>query len=127
MKVAAANPNRPRTEGAAYGCSMTRGRAKPSSHSVPLSTVTTRRASLAMTFLLSLLLRDHRVARIPRRLEAGLEDRPPQCQLAREDERASRRSSRTAPPAPEGEQPGACDRARLRDLVELPGLALRVD
>src|SRR4051812_40490024 len=87
MNVAAANPYRPSTDGAAYGWSTTRGRANPSSHSEPLSTVTTRRASLATTGLLSLLLRDDRVARVPRGLEPGLEARPPQRQLAGEDQR----------------------------------------
>jgi hypothetical protein len=52
MKVAAANPYRPRTDGAANGCSITRGRANPSSHSLPRSTVTTLRASLVLIVLL---------------------------------------------------------------------------
>src|SRR5919206_1406705 len=88
--VAAANPYRPRIDGAAIGCSTTRGRANPSSHSPPFSTVTTRRASVAlMSRLLSLLLWNDRVARVARRLEAGAEDRPAQSQLPGEHERAA--------------------------------------
>src|SRR3954463_12332228 len=126
MNVAAANPYRPSTDGAANGCSITRGRANPSSHSVPLSTVTTRRASLVTTRLLSLLLRDHRVARVTRRLEPRLEHRPAQRQLPREDQRAACDCRSAAPLALPSEQPGAGDRARLRELVELAGLALLV-
>src|SRR3954452_9499733 len=89
MNVAEAKPKRPSTDGAAKGCSITRGRANGSSHSARLSTVTSPRASLVTTRFLPLLLRDHRVARIARRLESRLEHRPAQRELAREDQRAT--------------------------------------
>src|SRR5579884_1420863 len=116
------------SDGAANGCSITRGRANPSSHSVPRSTVTTRRASVAATMCLpSLLLRDHRVARVSRRLEPRLEHAPAQRQLAGENECAARDGRRAALFALPGEEPRARERARFRELVELAGLALLVD
>src|SRR4051794_31266392 len=127
MNVADAKPYSPSTDGAANGCSMTRGRANPSSHSLPLSTVTTRRASLAITCLLPLLLRDHRVARVARRLEPRLEHRPPQRELACEDERAARHRRGAAALALPREQRRAGERAGLRRLGELAGRALLVD
>src|SRR4051794_13300729 len=127
MNVADAKPYSPSTDGAANGCSMTRGRANPSSHSEPLSTVTTRRASLAITCLLPLLLRDHRVARVARRLESRLEHRPPQRELAREDQGAARDRRRAAPLALPREEDRAGESAGLRRLVELAGGGLLVD
>src|SRR3954452_3723740 len=126
--VAAAKPYRPRIDGAATGCNTTRGRANPSSHSVPFSTVTTRRASVALiSCLLSLLLRNDRVTRIPRRLETGAEDRPPQGELAGEDERAAGdRRAAAAPPAG-GEQRCARCGEHLRSPPELAGGSLLVD
>src|SRR3954451_6163617 len=127
MNVAAANPYRPRTEGAANGCSMTRGRANPSSHSVPRSTVTTRRASLLIPCLLSLLLRDHRVAGVARRLETGLEDAPPHGEGAREQQRTAGGGSGAALAAAPREQARAGSGARLGDLRVAARLPLFVD
>src|SRR3954464_425532 len=127
MNVAEAKPYKPSTDGAANGCNMTRGRANPSSHSEPLSTVTTRLASFAITCLLPLFLRDHRVARVPRRLESRLEHRPAQRQLACEDERAARDRRCAALLASPGEQRRPGERAGLRRLVELAGGSVLVD
>src|SRR5947209_3805845 len=106
---------------------MTRGRANPSSHSLPRSTVTTRRASLVIPCLLSFLLRYHRVAGVTRRLKPGLEDAPAHRERACEEQCPARGGSGAALATAPREQPGAGGGARLGDLCVVTRLALLVD
>src|SRR3954453_14687913 len=74
----------------------------------------------------SLALREDGVLRVPSRLEAGLEDRPAQGYLARQDQPAARRRSEPAPAAGAREQRRPTERARLGDSVEPTRFALLV-
>src|SRR4051812_46005095 len=75
---------------------------------------------------LSFSLRDHGVARVARRLETGLEDRPAEGELAGEDESATCQRYRPAAAGAEREQGGPDGRARLGDPPVPSGLVLLV-
>ena len=75
-----------------------------------------------------LALRDDRVARVARRLEARLEDRPAQRELAAEDERAARHRARRGCACPRNaSSPAPAAVSAFDSAREPPGGALLVD